>query len=209
MASGESPPPELIGIHTNMPGAVPPDIGRSLRAGEPAPPGLTEEERRAYEQLDFVFKHVGYAVMMATHPQSLTMLADSPIGLAAYMLDFDLRLYALIERVFDGKPEGLTRDDVVDNMTLYWLTNTALSSARLYWENKFSYFDAKGVGVPTAVSVYPDELYRAPRSWAQRAYPKLMHYNELPRGGHFPAWEQPKIFVDELRAGFRSLRKAS
>ena len=145
---------------------------------------------------------------MANRPQTLYGIADSPVGLAAWMLDHDARSYALIARVFDGQPEGLTRDDILDNITLYWLTNTAISSARLYWENKLPFFAPKGVTIPVAVSVFPDELYQAPRSWAERAYPKLIHYNKLDKGGHFAAWEQPKLFSEELRAGFRSLRKS-
>jgi pimeloyl-ACP methyl ester carboxylesterase len=205
----EAAPPELIGMHTNMAGTVPPDIDRALQAGAAPPPGLSPEERRACEQLDFVYKHVGYAIMMATHPQSLTGLIDSPVGLAAFMLDHDLKSYELIARSFDGVPEGLSRDDVLDNVTLFWLTDTAISAGRLYWENKFSYFSAKGVTIPVAVSVFPDELYQAPKSWAERAYPNLIYYNELDKGGHFAAWEQPKLFTEELRKAFRSLRKTS
>jgi len=144
---------------------------------------------------------------MGLRPQTLYGVADSPVGLAAYLLDHDARSYALIARAFDGQTEGLTRDDVLDNITLFWLTNTAISAARLYWENKFSYFNAKNVSIPTAVSVFPDELYPAPRSWAERAYPKLIHYNKLDKGGHFAAWEQPELLSAEIRAGFKSLRK--
>ena len=133
-------------------------------------------------------------------------IADSPVGLAAWMIDHDARSYQLIARVFAGKSEGLTRDDILDNVTLYWLTNTAVSSARLYWENKLAFFDPKNVAIPVAVSVYPDEIYAAPRSWVERAYPKLIHYNRLPKGCHFAAWEQPQLFSEELRAAFRSLR---
>jgi len=155
----------------------------------------------------FFFQHVGYAVLMGSRPQTLTGLADSPMGLAAFMIDHDVRSYELIARVFDGRSEGLSRDDVLDNITLYWVTNTAISSARLYWENKLKFFDAKNVGIPAAVSVFPDELYQAPRSWAERAYPQLIHYNTLEKGGHFAAWEQPQVFCEELRAAFRSLRR--
>jgi pimeloyl-ACP methyl ester carboxylesterase len=201
-------PPELLGIHTNMPATVPDDIAASLQPGGPPPPdGLSADEKHAYEQLDFFYKHgVGYANEMGNRPQTLYALADSPVGLAAWMLDHDAASYALMARVFDGQPEGLTRDDVLDNVTLYWLTNTAVSSARLYWESKLAFFAPKHVALPVAVSVFPDEIYAAPRSWAERAYPKLIHFNELPKGGHFAAWEQPQLFSAEVRAGFRSLR---
>lgn len=199
-------PPGLIGIHSNMPGAVPPDIDKALRTGNPAPSGLSEEEQRACQQLDYVYKHIGYARIMGTRPQTLTGLADSPIGLAAFLLDHDARSLDLIARAFAGQPGGLSRDDVLDNISLFWLTNTAVSAARLYWENKTTVFAAKGVALPVAVSVFPDEIYQAPRSWAERAYPKLMYYNKVDKGGHFAAWEQPALFAQELRAGFRSLR---
>jgi pimeloyl-ACP methyl ester carboxylesterase len=200
-------PPELIGIHTNMLATVPPDIDKALQFGEPPPSGLSDEEKGAWDQLDFFYKHgLGYAQEMANRPQTLYAIADSPIGLAAWMLDHDARSQALIARVFDGKTEGLTRDDILDNITLYWLTNTAVSSARLYWESKLPFFAPKGVPVPTAVSVFPDEIYAAPRSWTEKAYPKLIYYNRLPKGGHFAAWEQPQLFTEEIRAAFRSLR---
>jgi pimeloyl-ACP methyl ester carboxylesterase len=170
------------------------------------PSNLSAEERRAFEQLVFTYQHVAYGALMGTRPQTLTGLVDSPVGLAAFMLDHDPRSYELIAQAFDGRPGGLTRDDVLDNITLFWLTNTAISAARLYWENKFSYLDVKNVGIPVAVSVFPDELYQAPRSWAERAYPKLIHYNKLDKGGHFAAWEQPQLFSQEVRAGLRSLR---
>jgi hypothetical protein len=189
-----------------MPGAIPPDIDQASTAGAPAPSGLSAEEKRAYEQLVFFYKHVHYALWMGSRPQTLTGFADSPIGLATFLLDHDARSLELIARVFDGATEGLTRDDVLDNVTLYWLTNTAVSSARLYWENKRPFFAPKGVTVPVAVSVFPDELYETPRTWAERAYPKLAYYNKAAKGGHFAAWEQPKIFSEELRAGFRLLR---
>ncbi|MCW2717816.1 epoxide hydrolase family protein [Pseudonocardia sp.] len=203
---GVQAPPELLGIHSNMPGAVPPHIDRALQSGNPLPSDLPDDERRACEQLAFVYQHIAYALMMGDRPQTLTGLADSPVGLADFMLDHDARSLDLISRVFAGHPEGLTRDDVLDNITLYWLTNTAVSSARLYWENKYPFFAVKGVSVPVAVSVFPDELYQAPRSWVEQAYPKLVHYNKLDRGGHFAAWEQPQLFSEEIRTGFRSLR---
>jgi len=200
-------PPELIGIHTNMPGAVPPDIDKAAFAGAPAPAGLSAEEAGAYEQLAFFYKQgLGYAQEMKYRPQTLYALADSPVGLAAWMIDHDYRSYALIARVFDGKPEGLTRDDVLDNVTLYWLTNTGVSSARLYAENNAAFFAPKHVTVPVAVSAFPDELYQAPRSWVEQAYPKLIYYNKRPKGGHFAAWEQPEFLVADLRAAFRPLR---
>jgi pimeloyl-ACP methyl ester carboxylesterase len=204
---GLQTPPGLRGIHTNMPGVVPPEIDKAAAAGKPAPAGLSPEERRAYDRLVDTYKNVGYAVMMGWHPQTLAGLADSPVGLAAFILDHDPRSYQLIARSFDGQREGLTRDDVLDNITMYWLTNTAISSARLYWENKLSYFSAKAVAIPAAVSEFPDEIELSPRSWAEKAYSKLIYYNKAEKGGHFAAWEQPQIFSEELRAGFRSLRE--
>jgi pimeloyl-ACP methyl ester carboxylesterase len=200
-------PPGLIGIHTNMPATVPDDIAKALGSGGPPPSGLSADERRAYEQLDFFYKNgLGYANEMAHRPQTLYGIEDSPIGLAAWMIDHDASSQALIARVFDGQSEGLTRDDILDNVTLYWLTNTAVSSARLYWESKLAFFAPKGIPIPTAVSVFPDEIYAAPRSWTEKAYPKLIHYNRLPKGTHFAAWEQPKLFTEEMRVAFRSLR---
>jgi len=207
---GVQAPAELLGIHSNMPGVIPPDIDKAAQAGAPTPSGLSADERLAYERLKFVYaKGIGYGYQMGLRPQTLYGIADSPVGLAAYLLDHDAWSLELISRAFDGHPGGLTRDDVLDNITLTWLTNTGISSARLYWENKFApFFGVKGVSVPVAVSAFPDELYQAPRSWAERAYPKLIHYNKLDKGGHFAAWEQPKLFAEEVRAGFRSLRNA-
>ena len=200
-------PDGLIGIHTNMAATVPDAIQAALDNGDPAPADLTAEERGAWDQLAFFTAHgLGYAQEMANRPQTLYSIADSPVGLAAWMLDHDARSYELIARVFAGASEGLTPDDILDNVTLYWLTNTAVSSARLYWESKLPFFAPKGVTLPVAVSVFPDEIYAAPRSWATQAYPNLIHYNRLDRGGHFAAWEQPELFSQEMRDAFRSLR---
>ena len=200
-------PPELLGIHVNLPSAVPAEILKALQSGGAAPAGLSADESYAYERLDFFFKHgLAYALEMAERPQTLFAIADSPVGLAAWFLDHDLRSYQLIARSFDGQTEGLTRDNVLDNITVTWLTNTAISGARLYRENKLPFFVPMGVAIPIAVSAFPDELYQIPKSWAERAYPKLIHYNKVAKGGHFAAWEQPKLFSEELRAGFQSLR---
>ena len=199
-------PPELLGIHINLPSAVPAEILEALGSGSP-PPGLSAEESRAFERLVFFFTHgLSYAQQMANHPQTLYGIADSPVGLAAWFLDHDLLSYQLIARAFDGHREGLTRDDVLDNITITWLTNTGISGARLYRENKLPFFASMGVAIPVAVSAFPDELYQIPRNWAERAYPKLIHYNKLDQGGHFAAWEQPKFLTSELRAGFKTLR---
>ena len=204
-------PAGLIGIHTNMAATVPADIAKLLSAGASAPADLTADEKRAYEQLDDFYKNgLGYAIEMNNRPQTLYGIVDSPVGLASWMLDHDIRSYRMIARSFNGEKEGLTPDDVLDNVTLYWLTNTAISSARLYWDNAHfpsgGFFDPRGIKIPVAVSAFPDEIYQAPQSWAEKAYPKLIHYNRPAKGGHFAAWEQPELFTDELRASFKSLR---
>jgi pimeloyl-ACP methyl ester carboxylesterase len=207
-------PRGLMGIHTNMAATVPADVSKALAEGGPAPDGLSTEEQHAWEQLDDFYKRgLGYAIEMNNRPQTLYGIADSPIGLAAWMLDHDIRSYQMIGRVFDGKSEGLTRDDVLDNVTLYWLTNTAISSARLYWDtaqlpSKGGFFDVRGVKLPVAVSAFPNEIYQAPKSWAERAYPNLIHYGRPDKGGHFAAREQPEIFSEDLRTSFRTLRNS-
>jgi pimeloyl-ACP methyl ester carboxylesterase len=199
--------PGLLGIHTNMPGAVPSSVDQAAFAGGPPPADLSKDERQAYDQLAFFYKYgLGYAQEMGNRPQTLYGIEDSPVGLAAWILDHDIRSYELMARVFAGQEEGLTRDDILDNITLYWLTRTGVSSARLYWENKLAFFAPKQVAIPVAVSVFPDDICPAPRSWAEKAYPKLIHYNKLDKGGHFAAWEQPRFLSQEVRAGFRSLR---
>ncbi len=199
-------PPGLLGIHTNMPATIPDDIAAALASGS-KPANLSADEAYAWDQLDFFYKHgLAYAQEMGNRPQTLYGIEDSPVGLAAWMLDHDARSYDLIARVFDGASEGLSRDDILDNVTLYWLTNTAVSSARLYWESKLPFFAPKHVPLPTAVSAFPDEIYTAPKSWTVRAYPKLIHYKRMPKGGHFAAWEQPRVFTEELRESFRPLR---
>jgi pimeloyl-ACP methyl ester carboxylesterase len=201
-------PPELIGIHTSFPMVIPPDISKGLPIGAPTPPGLSDEEKREYEKLKVFFaKNIPVQTMMALHPQTPYGIADSPVGLAAWLLDHDPVSLQLISRSFDGVPEGLSPDDILDNITHYWLTNTGVSASRLSWENKLPFFDPKNVSIPVAVSVFPDEIYQAPRSWTERAYPKLIYYNKLNKGGHFAAWEQPQLFSQEVRAGLRSLRQ--
>jgi len=204
-------PPELLAIHTNMPATVPADINKALFSGQAPPATLTPDERMAWDQLDFFYKKgLGYANEMGLRPQTLYGIVDSPVGLAAWILDHDASSYALIARSFDGQKEGLSRDDILDNITMYWLTNTAISSARLYWDTrqvaKGSFFDVRGLKIPVAVSVFPDEIYAAPKTWTEKAYSKLLHYNRLPKGGHFAAWEQPEYFVSEVRESFKSLR---
>jgi pimeloyl-ACP methyl ester carboxylesterase len=204
---GAQAPPELLGLHLTWPFTVPPEIDTAVQTGSPLPSGLSADEQRACEQLDFFYKHdVGYAQEMSRRPQSIYAMEDSPVGLAAWLIDHDTRSYALIARVFDGQSEGLTRDDILGNITLYWLTNTAVSSARIYWENKAAFFAPKGVTIPVAVTAFPDEVLQTPRSWTEQAYPNLIYYNEVDKGGHFAAWEQPELFAEEVRAAFRSLR---
>lgn len=206
-------PAGLLGIHTNMAATVPADIAKLLSSGAPAPDSLSADEKRAYEQLDDFYKNgLGYAIEMNNRPQTLYGIVDSPIGLAAWMLDHDIRSYDMIARVFDGKQEGLSKDDILDNVTLYWLTNTAISSARLYWDNAHfpsgGFFDPRGIKIPVAVSAFPDEIYQAPKSWAEKAYPQLIFYNRPSKGGHFAAWEQPMFLTEDLRAAFKPLRKS-
>ena len=205
---GAQAPSELLGIHSNMPATVPPEVSKALASGGPAPSGLSAEESRAWEQLKFLYTTgIGYATEMGLRPQTLYGLADSPVALAAWMLDHDARSYQDIARAFEGDPVGnLTRDEVLDNITLTWVTNTGVSSGRLYWENKLGFFDVKGVSVPAAVSVFPRELYQAPRSWTEQAYPNLIYFNEVGKGNHFAAWQEPNLFTTEVRAAFRSLR---
>jgi pimeloyl-ACP methyl ester carboxylesterase len=201
----EPAPPELLGIHTNFPGVVPPEIDRAAQIGSPQPSDLSDDERRVTEQLGALYPYA-IGLMMALRPQTLYGLTDSPVFLAAFMLDHDPASLEMITRAFDGQQEGLTRDDVLDNITLFWLTRTGVSASRLYGESKFSYVAVKNVSVPVAVSVFPDEVFHAPQTWTEQAYPNLIHYNELDRGGHFAAWEQPELYASELRDGFRTLR---
>jgi pimeloyl-ACP methyl ester carboxylesterase len=204
---GVQAPEGLIGIHTNMAGAIPPEIDAAAFVGAAAPPGLDEEEKEAFEHVAFFYKYgLGYALEMGHRPQTLYGLEDSPIGLAAWIIDHDIWTYKLIARVFDGADEGMTRDDILDNITLFWLTRTAVSAARLYWENKLAFFAPKGVAIPVVVSAFPEEICPIPRKWAEKAYPKLTYYRRHPKGAHFAAWEQPQALVEDLRAGFKSLR---
>ena len=210
---GLQQPAGLLAIHTNYAGSVPADVYQALLAGEPPPTGLSAEERRAYEQLATTLTRVAYARYMAARPQTLYGIADSPVGLAAWLLDHDdaggqpaAAVASALNRTASATGE-LTRDEILDNITLFWLTRTGVSASRLYWEYKGGFWDAKGVSIPVAVSVFPGEAYQAPRSWAERAYPQLIHYNQLDRGGHFAAWEQPQLLAEELRSGFRSLRR--
>jgi pimeloyl-ACP methyl ester carboxylesterase len=204
-ASPEPAPPELLGIHTNFAGVIPPEIDKALQIGSPVPSDLSDDERRTTEQLSRLYPYA-IGLMMALRPQTLYGLTDSPVFLAAFMLDHDPASQEMIRRAFDGQHEGLSRNDVLDNITLFWLTGTGVSASRLYGEHKGSYFAVKNVTVPVAVSVFPDEIYEAPRSWTEQAYPNLIHYNKVDKGGHFAAWEQPELYASELRAGFRSLR---
>ena len=200
-------PAGLLGIHTNMPATLSPEISQGVRSGAAAPAGLSADEKKAYDVLvHFFATGTAYAQEMGLRPQTLYAIEDLPVGLAAWMIDHDERSYELIERAFVGQAGGLTRDDVLDNVTHYWLTKSGISSARLYWESHLAFFDIKGVEIPVGVTVFPDELYPAPRSWAERAYPKLVHYNRAEKGGHFAAWEQPDVLSGEIRATFRSLR---
>ena len=205
---GVQAPAGLLGIHTNMAGAIPPEIDALALKGAAAPDSLDEEERASFSHVSFFYKHgLGYANEMGNRPQTLYALEDSPVGLAAWIIDHDIWTYRQIARVFDGEQLGLTRDDICDNITLYWLTKTAVSSARLYWENHNAFFAFKGVKIPVVVSAFPEEIPGAiPRKWAERAYPKLLYYKKHPEGAHFAAWEQPEALVDDMRAGFRSLR---
>jgi pimeloyl-ACP methyl ester carboxylesterase len=200
-------PVGLLGIHTNMPATLSPEISKGVQSGAQAAEGLSPDEKKAYEILvHFFATGTGYAGEMGHRPQTLYAIEDSPVGLAAWMLDHDVASYDLIARAFAGNPGGLSRDDVLDNVTHYWLTKSGISSARLYWESHLAFFDAKGVEIPVGVTVFPDELYPAPRSWAEKAYPKLIHFNVVDRGGHFAAWEQPELLSKEVRTAFRSLR---
>ena len=208
-ALAQQAPPELIGIHVNFPGTMPSDITKALQSGQPAPAGLSTQEKRAYDQLAFAFQHLPTQFMMLAHPQTLYGLADSPVALAAWMIDHDVASYGHIAKLFvDGEPYGdLTRDDILDNITLSWLTNTGVSSARLYTEFKDGFFQDLSISVPAAVSIFPEEIYQGPRSWSEHGYRNLIHFNEVPKGGHFAAWEQPQLFAEEVRTGLRSLRQ--
>jgi pimeloyl-ACP methyl ester carboxylesterase len=204
---GVQAPKGLVAIHTNMAGAIPPEIDAAAFAGAAPPAGLDEEEKYSFDHVSFFYKHgLGYAQEMGNRPQTLYGLQDSPVALAAWIIDHDIWTYRQIARVFDGVAEGLTRDDICDNITLYWLTKTGVSSARLYWENKSAFFAPKGVKIPVVVSAFPEEICPCPRKWAEKAYPKLVYYKRHPKGAHFAAWEQPEALVGDLRAGFKTLR---
>ena len=204
---GVQEPDGLLGIHTNMACAIPPEVDAAAFAGAPAPEGLSEEEKYSFEHVAFFYKHgLGYALEMGNRPQTLYGIEDSPIGLAAWIIDHDIWSYRQIARLFDGEPQGFTRDEILDNITLSWLTNTGVSAARLYWENKAPFFSPKGVKLPVVVSAFPEEICPAPRSWAEKAYPQMVYYKKHPEGAHFAAWEQPQALIDDMRAGFRSLR---
>jgi pimeloyl-ACP methyl ester carboxylesterase len=204
---GVQAPKGLVGIHTNMACAIPPEIDAAAFAGAAPPAGLDEEEKYAFDHVSFFYKHgLGYALEMGNRPQTLYGIQDSPVGLAAWIIDHDIWTYRQIARVFDGATEGLTRDDICDNISLYWLTSTGVSSARLYWENKSGFFAPKGVKIPVVVSAFPEEICPCPRKWAEKAYPKLLYYKKHPQGAHFAAWEQPQALVEDLRAGWKTLR---
>jgi pimeloyl-ACP methyl ester carboxylesterase len=205
---GVQAPKGLLAIHTNMPGVFPAEVDGAAFSGKPAPVGLSADEQLAFERLQYVYqKGIAYGFQMGLRPQSLYGIADSPVGIAAYFLDHDVRSYELISRVFQGQSEGLTRDDILDNITIAWLTNTTISGSRLYWEYwGKGYFNVKGVNIPVAVSVFPDELYPAPKSWAEKAYPKMVYFKKHNKGGHFAAWEQPELLVNDIREGFKSFR---
>lgn len=197
-------PEGLIGIHVNMPATVPPGVAKALNNGEPAPAGLSEKENAAFESLKYLYtRGAGYAGMMVTRPQTLGYgLADSPVALASFFLD------KMNEWTYSGgnAEKSLTKDEILDDISLYWLTNTGTSSAQLYWENNANNFNAVDISIPAAITVFPGEIYRAPKSWAEKSYHNLIYFNEVSKGGHFAQWEEPQLFAEELRAAFKSLR---